>query len=162
LTFAIYMVNIREVKSLLLFSSLKETAMPTEEALARAQVLQNAGFLNVTDLPVRAPDYTTRLIVVAPEWLGHWTVQRGQLILVTPDGEIWIGYAEVAAKMGLHLRFCPNGEADFDIHTEDEGIFIHHIALRRKDPYAYCNPEPLANWKPPDPLALASIDAFAA
>jgi hypothetical protein len=111
---------------------------PSESQLARAEDLRSYGFVHITGINLRDSAFHFRAVQSEIEQLGHWSERRGEIIIVTPDGEVWLGFA-VNMDTGARLKFCPEGEGEFDFHTEGEGFLFTDYFARKENPYVECH-----------------------
>ena len=102
--------------------------------LARAKELMSTGLVHVTGLPVTRGDEECGPIQTRRNELAHHDANNGKVVLITEDGEVWIGVGsdaqhemclKYAREMGAFVP-CSNGEQ----------IETHLILARIADPYA--------------------------
>ena len=115
----------------------QESVVAEEARTARAEELRGWGFVHVTGLPTwnlfGRPNY---VIQAHQSELGCWSHNNGKVVVVTPDGEVWLGI------WGGHScplsKFCPNGIGAFVPCSNGEQIPMLLLLTRVKDPYSNC------------------------
>jgi len=134
-----------------------------DQLCAIAQELFSLGLVRVTGLMVRDTDWTVNPdkwedhpVHVDPKWFGYWAIRRGQLVVVTVDGDIWIGPKRIM-ESGIHLSVCPSGEGNFDFHSEDQGLYyIGYFARIERPDFTWEEILARANERAKNPQSLTA------
>jgi hypothetical protein len=85
-----------------------------ETTLAERGILQQAGFVHVTGLPVAtSPTYGRSVIGegMTEDDRGRWDRSHGKLVVVTPGAEVWrrdITSPDEEPSVEILISFCPN------------------------------------------------------
>lgn len=103
----------------------------TKERLARAKTLREAGWVHVTGLrtwSVRGESYTIQ--VNRPGSLDRWDYNNGTKVLVTEDGEVWLGCHAARIPEGMAPK-----EGAFVPCSNGEQLNLHDVLHRIANPY---------------------------
>jgi hypothetical protein len=116
-------------------------ALTDPERLARAEEFRKAGFVHVTGLPVigHLDDLRGR------EWciqarscqLGRTDCNNGKIVVVTPDGEVWLA-SSTNNTLDFANAFNTEGGA-FVPCSNGESVHMNFILERIADPYWNCH-----------------------
>jgi hypothetical protein len=104
--------------------------------LARAKHLQSLGFVHVTGLRAWGPSPNAEpyKIQACRDQLGCWNYNNGKLVLITKDGEVWLGAGMDPCDLAL-LDIVPNGKKGFVPCSNGEQLATHAILRRVTNPY---------------------------
>ena len=104
------------------------------ELLARAGKLRMAGFVHITGLPVHYGGTVEETLIQARYCdFGYWDSNKGKIVVVTKDGEVWLAAhtadtARIASgNTGIYVP-CSNGET----------IHMSLLLERMADSYSDC------------------------
>lgn len=106
--------------------------------VAAARALARHGINNGVD-----PDATTSIgeerytIQAYRRSLGHCDYNNGKFVVVTPDGEVWLGTG-AAAKTDVHEKYVSGRGAHVPC-SNGESIEMHLLLERVADPYSDCH-----------------------
>ena len=113
-------------------------------------LLRAAGFIHVTDLPVRMiGGERGRSIACENEaWSGRWDMNNGKVVLWSGDGKAWLAIAN-DLTVDMARGFCLNGHGAFVPLSNGERVVGYHLLCRAADP----------EWNPSPALATSPSPA---
>lgn len=141
-------------------------AVVSHERLVRAKHLAMVGFVHVTGLPTQRSDTWTHyvcemtkiemvkthrikgvstqvpkhpepvIIQASRDHWGHHACNNGKIVLITEDGEVWLGTGGVDLK--AVREYAPEPGAYVPCSNGDE-VGMHLVLERVSDPYSDCN-----------------------
>ena len=106
--------------------------LPVEKLAALASL----GFVHVTGLKVHGPmkGQEKEIEAMTKELVGRWDTNNGKVVLVTLDGQVWLGKGLLPNELVAEL--CPNGQGAFVPCSNGETIWLNEILDRLAYPYA--------------------------
>jgi hypothetical protein len=116
--------------------------------LARAVLLQQLGLVHVTGLRSWNVNGSNPDPIQAHKaHLGCWDYNNGKLVVVTVDGEVWLGVAIANFRCcPSHREICPHGQGAFVPCSNGEELSTHSLLRRLASPYddlnGECSPVP--------------------
>jgi len=105
------------------------------EKAEQRSLLQSLGFVRVDGLNANGQVTDKYEIQADPERVGRWDYNNGTFVVVTTDGEVWIGRCPASTSDHNRLTLsCPNGQGAFVPCSNGERIGMHDLLDRLADP----------------------------
>ncbi|OHA62932.1 MAG: hypothetical protein A2556_00670 [Candidatus Vogelbacteria bacterium RIFOXYD2_FULL_44_9] len=112
-------------------------------------LLTKGGFVNVTGLlPFGGTSSGGEIQVTDPNDFGRFGSNKGKSVIVTPQGEVWLGTH--LPESDILAKLCPRGEGARVPCSNGQYLTTFHLLHRLRDPYCSFggsySPKP-AYWK---------------
>ena len=105
------------------------------EKAEQRTMLRELGFVRVDGLMAHSQVTGKYEITPETERVGRWDYNNGTFVVVTMDGEVWIGRRPVSASDYESLTLsCPNGQGAFVPCSNGEKVGMHDLLDRLADP----------------------------